>query len=117
MMECIGFTSITLGILSGALALKNFNSVFKPRTEKRSNPFVFKFYKNTSLSLLIVGTILLAIHYVDVHSWSEETRLKVTFYALVVATIASIYTMVQKYLNNRRMRNIEMRIKNQSDHV
>lgn len=116
MIEWIGFTAVWLGAISGYLALKNLDSVFKPNIKKRSNPFVFQFYKKLCFSLLIVGTILLAFHYLDFQSWSQETRSKVTLYALVITATASVYTMVQSLANRRRQRDIERRIKNHNEH-
>lgn len=118
MIEWIGYTAVVLGVISGYLALKNLDSVFKPniKIKKRSNPFVFQFYKKLCFSLLVVGTILLAFHYLDFQSWSQETRSKVTLYALVITAIASVYTMVQSFANRRRQRDIERRIKDQNEH-
>lgn len=117
MIEWVGFTAILFGIISGYLALKNLNSVFKPITKKRANPFVFQFYKKTSFGLIIVGVILLIISYLDFQSWSQETNLKVTAYSLIVALIASVYAIAQTAINNRRLRDIEQRIKNRSDNM
>ncbi|KIF53097.1 hypothetical protein H735_09130 [Vibrio owensii CAIM 1854 = LMG 25443] len=115
MIIWIGSALLLLGVLSGIAAFKHFDSAFKPSTEKRSSPIVYQYYAKTCFRLLIVGGILLTINYIDFESWSQETRSKVTLYAVVITAIASMYTMAQTFLNSRRQRDIERRIKNHND--
>lgn len=116
MLVWTGYTFIFVGIISGTIALRCINSVFKPNIKKRSNPFVFQFYKKTCFSLITVGAIILAFNYLDFQSWSQETRSKITFYALIITAISSVCTMVQTFVNSRRQSDIERRIKNQNKH-